>query len=90
MYIRIECKDITSDKTKETQQLFFGIPNGMFLSSTNAHPISPNEMQEAVRNSVAFWHIDVDILNKHYGGVTNCLDSLLQYHGVGRVDILPV
>jgi len=86
MYIRIEFKDITSDKTKETQQLFFGIPNGMFLSSTNAHPISQNEMQEGV----VFWHIDVDILHKHYGGVTHCLDSLLQYHGVGRVDILPV
>jgi hypothetical protein len=55
MYIRIEFKDITSDKTKETQQLFFGIPNGMFLSSTNAHPISPNEMQEVVGNSVALW-----------------------------------
>jgi hypothetical protein len=90
MYIRIECKDIESDKTKETQQLFFGIPNGMFLSSTNAYAISSNEMREAVGNSVMFWYIDVDILNKHYGGVMNCLHSLLQYHGIGRVDILPV
>jgi hypothetical protein len=90
MYIRIECKDITSDKTKETQQLFFSIPNGMFLSSTNAHPISPNEMQGVVKNSVVFWYVDIEILNKHYGGVINCLHSLLQYHGVGRVDILPV
>jgi hypothetical protein len=90
MYIRIGFKDIESDKTKETQQLFFSIPNGMFLSSTNAHPISPNEMQEAVENSVVFWHVDVDVLHKHYGGVTKCLDSLLQYHGVDHVDILSV
>ena len=83
MYIRIEFKDIISDKTKETQQLFFSIPNGMFLSSTNAYPISSQE-------AVVFWHVDEDVLHKHYGGVTNCLDSLLQYHGVGRVDILPV
>jgi hypothetical protein len=87
MYIRIEFKDIESDKTKETQQLFFSIPNGMFLSSTNAYPMS---LQEAVENSVVFWHVDEDVLHKHYGGVTNCLDSLLQYHGVSRVDILPV
>ena len=86
MYIRIEFKDITSDKTKETQQLFFSIPNEMFLSSTNAHPISPNE----IREEIVFWHVDEDVLHKYYGGVTNCLDSLLQYHGVGRVDILPV
>ena len=83
MYIRIGFKDIESDKTKETQQLFFSIPNGMFLSSTNAYPISPQE-------AVVFWHVDEDVLHKYYGGVTNCLDSLLQYHGVGRVDILPV
>jgi hypothetical protein len=90
MYIRIEFKDIASDKTKETQQLFFSIPNGMFLSSTNAHAISSNEIREEVGNSVVFWHLDIEILNKHYGGVMNCLHSLLQYHGVGRVDILPV
>ena len=90
MYIRIEFKDITSDKTKETQHIFFGIPNGMFLSSTNAHVISSKEIREAVGNSVVFWHLDVEILNKHYGGVMNCLNSLLQYQGVGRVDILPV
>ena len=83
MYIRIGFKDIESDKTKETQQLFFSIPNGMFLSSTNAHPISPQE-------AVVFWHVDVDVLHKYYGGVTKCLDSLLQYHGVDHVDILPV
>ena len=83
MYIRIEYKDIESDKTKETQQLFFSIPNGMFLSSTNAHAISPRE-------EVVFWYLDEEILHKHYGGVMNCLHSLLQYHGVGRVDILPV
>ena len=90
MYIRIEFKDITSDKTKETQQLFFGIPNGMFLSSKNAHAISSNEMREEVGNSVVFWHLDEEILHTHYGGVTNCLHSLLQYHGVGCVDVLPV
>jgi len=90
MYIRIEFEDIESDKTKETQQLFAGIPNGMFLSSTNAHAISSKEILDEVGNSVVFWHLDVEILNRHYGGVMNCLHSLLQYHGVGRIDILPV
>lgn len=90
MYIRIEFNDIQSDNTKKTQQLFFGIPNGMFLSSSNAHAISLHYTDDVVEKSVMFWHVDVDILNKHYGGVMKCLNSLLTYDGVGRVDILPV
>jgi hypothetical protein len=90
MYIRIEFENLESDKTKETQYLFFGIPNGMFLTSSNAHMLSSKEMREAVGNSVAFWHLDVNILNKHYGGVLKCLNGLLTYPGVGRVDVLPI
>jgi hypothetical protein len=90
MYIRIEFEDIGSAKTKETQGLFFGIPNGMFLTSLNAHMLSSKEMRDTVGNSVVFWHLDIDILNKHYGGVMNCLNSLVKYSGVSRVDILPI
>ena len=90
MYIRIEFEDIGSAKTKETQELFFGIPNGTFLTSLNAHMLSSKEMRDVVGNSVVFWYLDVDILNKYYGGVMNCLNSLLKYSGVSRVDVLPI
>jgi hypothetical protein len=90
MYIRIEFDDIESDKTKNTQQLFFSIPNGMFLSSSKAYPISSVEIREVSRNTVVFWYVDLDILNKKYGGAVKCLHELLRYHGVSRVDILPV
>ena len=90
MYIRIEFEDVESNKTKETQYLFFGSPNGMFLTSSNAHMLSSKEMREAVGYSVVFWHLDIDILNKHYGGVLKCLNGLLTYPGVCRVDILPI
>jgi hypothetical protein len=90
MYIRIEFENIGSAKTKETQGLFFGSPNGMFLTSSNAHMLSSMEMRDTVGHSVVFWHLDVDILNKHYGGVINCLNNLLKYSGVSRVDVLPI
>ena len=90
MYIRIKLKDIESDKTKDTLQLFFSIPNGMFLSSLKAYPISSVEIREVSKNSVVFWYVDVDILNKYYDGVMKCLHELLQYQGVSRVDILPI
>jgi len=88
MYIRIEFNDIDSPKTKETQQLFFSIPNGMFLSSLNAHMISSNELRELFSNSVVFWYLDDDILNKHYGGFINCMKDLTKYPGVKCVNIL--
>lgn len=90
MYIRIEFEDVGSAKTQETQELFFSSPTGMFLTSSNAHRISSKEMRDSVGNSVVFWHLDIDILNKHYGGVMNCLNSLVKYSGVSRVDILPI
>lgn len=90
MYIRIEFENVESAKTKETQELFFGIPNGMFLTSSNAHMLSSKEIRDTVGNSVVFWHLDVDVLNKHYKGVLNCLNGLLKYPGVSRVDVLPI
>ena len=90
MYIRIEFENVGSAKTNETQHLFFSIPNGMFLTSSKAFMLSSKEMKDAVGYSVVFWHLDVDILNKHYYGVMNCLNSLLKYSGVSRVDVLPI
>ena len=90
MYIRIEFEKVGSAKTEETQQLFFGSPNGMFLSSSNAHMITSKEIIDYIGYAVVFWHLDVDILNKHYGGVLNCLNSLYKYPGVIRVDVLPI
>ena len=90
MYIRIEFKDIENDETKNTQELFLSSPNGMFLTSSHAYMIGSKKIREAVGISVVFWHLDIDILNKHYGGVIYCLNELLKYPGVGRVDILPI
>lgn len=90
MYIRIEFEDIESDKTKETQKLFFSIPNGMFLSSLNSHMLSAQKRKGENGISVVFWYLDVNILHKHYGGVMNCLHSLAKYSGVSSVDILPI
>jgi len=90
MYIRIEFDDIENYKTKETLQLFLGIPNGTCLSSLNSHMISSKEIREVVGISVIFWYLDIDILNKHYGGVIYCLNELLEYQGVCRIDILPI
>lgn len=90
MYIRIEFEDVGNTKTKETQELFFSSPNGTCLTSSNAHWLSSKEIRDLVGNSVVFWHLDIDILNKHYGGVMYCLNSLVKYSGVSRVDILPI
>ena len=90
MYIRIEFEDIENYKTKETLQLFFSVPNGTCLSSLNSHMISSKEIREVVDISVIFWYLDIDILNKYYGGVIYCLNKLLKYQGVRRVDILPI
>lgn len=92
MYIRIEFKDVESDNTRDTQCLFFGSPSGTCLSSLNACRLSSKEIREVVgdSDSVVFWYLDVDILNKHYFGVRSCLNDLVRYPGVGRVDVLPI
>lgn len=90
MYIRIQFENLESEKTKETQDELFGSPNGMFLTSSYAFMITTKEMREKVGTSVVFWYLDISTLNKHYGGVLNCLNQLLTYSGVSRVDILPI
>jgi hypothetical protein len=89
MYIRIEFENMESAKTQDTLHLFYSIPNGMFLSSTNAHMLSSKELRESFGNSVVFWHLDIDVLNEHYGGFVNCLYRLEKYSGVCRVHVLP-
>lgn len=90
MFIRIKFDNIESAETKETQQLFFGIPSGTCLSSSNAHQLSSKQIKEIVGISAGFWYLDIDILNKYYGGVLSCLNGLLTYPGVSRIDILPI
>jgi hypothetical protein len=90
MYIRIEFDNVDSANTKETQELLFSSSNGTFLASTHAYMISFKEMRDLVGYSVVFWHLDVYILNKYYCGVMDCLNQLVKYPGVKRVDILPV
>ncbi len=90
MYIRIEFENIESDETKETKCKLFSIPNGTCLTSTNSCRIYSKEIGDIDRGSVAFWYLDVDILNKHYFGVMSNLNTLAKYPGVSRVDILPI
>jgi hypothetical protein len=90
MYIRIEFENTDSHATKKTRQLFFSCPNGMFLTSSKAYLISSNEIREVGKESVVFWYLETEILQKYYGGVKKCLDELRDYQGVRRVDILPV
>jgi hypothetical protein len=90
MYIRIEFEDIKNHETIKTRHLFFSCPNGMFLTSSKSYLISSNEIREVGKESVVFWYLDTDILQKYYGGVKKCLDELRDYQGVRRVDILPV
>jgi hypothetical protein len=90
MYIRIEFKDIESDKTTETQRVFFSCPNGMFLSSYNSQMIFSRNLKDEVDSSVVFWYLDEDILNKCYSGAIHCLNKLLLYPGVKKVDIVPI
>ena len=52
--------------------------------------IMSKKIQEIVGYSVVFWYLDVDILNKYYCGVLQCLNELKTYPGVSRVDILPI
>ena len=90
MYIRIEFEDVESDKTKDTQCLLLGSPSGTCLSSSNSRRLFSKEIIEVVGNSVVFWYLDVDIINKHYCGVRTCLNELVRYPGVRRVDVLPI
>jgi hypothetical protein len=90
MYIRIEFNNLESVETRETKELLFGSPSGTFLSSSNAFMINSKEIRETSGRSVVFWYVDVDVLNKHYSGVMSCLNSLLTYDGVCRVDVLPI
>lgn len=52
--------------------------------------IMSQELLDQVGYSVVFWHVDFDILNKHYNGVLHCLNELAAYPGVSRVDVLPI
>jgi hypothetical protein len=84
MFIRIEFENIDSPETEQTQFEFMSSPNGTCLTSSHAHPIS------AKNKSVVFWYLDVNILNRSYGGVMECFKHLLNFSGVKRIDILPV
>lgn len=90
MFIRIELENIATEATKETLGIFFSSPNGMCLCSKNACHMTPQEVIDARGKSVCFWYLDIDILNKYYGGALNSLLSLKRYPGVKSVDILPL
>lgn len=90
MYIRIEFNNIDCTETRETIQEFCSAPNGLCLTSSNSHFIYVDEAFEDCCESVLFWYLDIDIVNKHYGGIMVALNSLLAHQGVRRVDVLPI
>lgn len=89
MYIRIEFENMESDATQSTRNTFFGTPNGMCLSSQNAHILSSNELRETYNHSVVFWDLDVDVLDKDWNGVMCSLVTISNYPGVKCVDVVP-
>jgi hypothetical protein len=87
--IRINFENLDSKETNETLETFFGSPSGTCLSSTNAFQISSDEIEEKTKGFASFWSLDIDILNKHYYGVSS-LTHLNTYSGVKSVDILTI
>jgi len=89
MYIRIEFDHLESKETQATIFLFFGSPNGTFLCSRGAHPVSVKAIHDASGGSVAMWYVDKEVIEKYYGGVECALTGLRSYKGVKRVDVVP-
>ena len=105
MYIRIEFENLDSIETRKTKQEFCSATNGLCLTSTNSHFIYVDEalkprckvffwylVDEALKPGckVFFWYVDVDIVNKYYGGVMVYINTLLEQQGVRHVDVLPI
>lgn len=87
MIIRIVFENINSAETIETMQELTGSPSGTCLSSSNSIMMQYAKNCQYMND---FWYLDVNILNKYYGGVRACLNSLSTYSGVKSVDVVPV
>lgn len=75
MYVRLE---FSNDASRE---FLTGIPNGTCLTSTNAVRLYQSE-------TLIFWYLDENVLNKHYGGVEDCL-GLRHLEGVKSFTVIP-
>lgn len=87
MIIRIVFENINSAETIETMQILTGSPSGTCLSSSNSIMLQYVKDYQFMRD---FWYLDVNVLNKHYGGVRACLNSLSTFSGVKSVDVVPL
>lgn len=85
MIIRIVFENINSAETIETMQELTGSPSGTCLSSSNSIMM---QYAKTCQYMNYFWYLDVNILNKYYGGVRACLNSLSTYSGVKSVDVV--
>ncbi len=95
MYIRIVFEDIASEQTKATMEYLLGSSNDTCLTSKNAHQISsykmgPYKSKLANRVSMVFWHLDIAVLDKHFGGAINAILALRSHPGVASVEIMPI
>lgn len=88
MYIRIEFENLESTETQNTMMDFGGSPSGTCLSSTNGWSLTTSAVQ-AANPALYFWHLDEEILNKHYGGMESALNHLRGYAGVRSITVLP-
>lgn len=80
MYIRIQFDDVEREETRNTLQLFFGVPNGTCLSSLGSKLLS-------VEGNHAYWYIETETENKNVKN--NSINHLRDYSGVVSVDVIP-
>lgn len=96
MYICIMFENIASEQTKATMTRLLGIPNDTCLTSANAHRVSSLDIDTYVRKaeshgvSLAFWHLDIAVLDKHFGGAVAAIIALRGIPGIASVEIMPV
>lgn len=83
MYIRI-----VFDRLKYDEWAYLlGSPNGTVLCSANALRVLPEIIPSSC---VYFWYLDINIINKFWGGVIKALSELNIVPGVISIDILPI
>ena len=69
---------------------FTSSPNGTILNVMNTRSLMSKEIMNKSKNSVLFFYVDVDVLNKYYGGALEAVFGLKKYAGVKSVRILPL
>lgn len=90
MLIRIEFEDLETSETRNTMSILYGSPTGGYcLDSKNSRNVTPKSIRDTCGFSVSYWYVDVDVLNKYYGGVLSALNNIKKMSGVSSVMVIP-